>query len=559
MSSQGSRPGCLVWLLVMATIVLLPAAVLRSLDEGTIYNGTIGALLGMLGALFGIRLVARLRSRRPPPAPDPERAFTKVGRSLCLAVLGQEPPVQEARLHRGRKRPTLMASDTGVLLTGLHQGSFVQISLQSDEAGMLELRVETGPEGTSLTAPRHGDSKSSASWSLPIVETGDAVFDAKVKMMGAETEVLAVATEAWRAGLMEAVSPFWRSLAVRVRPPTARLVSAMRKSIGQIESGPFDATEIRRAIGPLSEMLKSMGDVPGEALATVARNALADGCAGVRKRCLDHLVDIAPDQDVTRNVCRAATNDRAPVVRLSAAVGLGGEEGFDLLYELLTSQETSLDLRLLALRRLAKSFPAHEERGFAVLSKILVTEEIDGELRILALRRFAEGYPPDKGWPIFESALASAPSVFRDRIFHAVASTRRDDWVRSLCSFARRCSVSDSRSVIRAIAGTGGPDVEPTLIELLHHSHNLVRGAAIGAIGDVGTAVAIEPLAALAQDLDLGDLVRDSLRRIRERTNVGGYGRVSLAAPDANAGAVSLAGQEGTAELCPKDTPPPIR
>jgi len=86
-------------------------------------------------------------------------------------------------------------------------------------------------------------------------------------------------------------------------------------------------------------------------------------------------------------------------------------------------------------------------------------------------------------------------------------------------------------------------------LAVLGHEDQTVGLAALKALGEIGTQKALPALFDLESDARLGEAATASLRQIQARERIGGAGRLSLAAPAPQAGAVSLAESAGALEL----------
>ena len=145
------------------------------------------------------------------------------------------------------------------------------------------------------------------------VETGDAVFDARIHVRGAPAWwVLAILDAPTRAKVLRVVGAEGFTL----RKGRLTLVSGGTSDADSLAQFLREATTVGHALEPPSG---------GVILDRLARNAREDPVEGVRSCCLKAQCDAFPDSPLTQSTCRAALCDRSPAIRLQAARALGAE------------------------------------------------------------------------------------------------------------------------------------------------------------------------------------------------------------------------------------------
>ena len=212
----------------------------------------------------------------------------------------------------------------------------------------------------------------------------------------------------------------------------------------------------------------------------LAHNALQDPVLSVRLRVLDVLGSRAAAHPESRATLRSALQDVSPEIRFHAAAALG-DEGLPVLEELVYLPSTHEDIAVQALERLSRH--ATPGRFLLLLKSALMGP--DGPRRLAALRGL------------------------------------------------ERLGVRMTEQEALTILDTELPEV---------------CRACLAALAAVGTAASVAPLHALIVarplDLPLRAAVQQAIAEIQARLPGAAAGQVALAADTADAGRVSLAGDE---------------
>jgi HEAT repeat protein len=246
---------------------------------------------------------------------------------------------------------------------------------------------------------------------------------------------------------------------------------------------------------------------PDDVARKLANNIRHDPLATVRLRNLHAAVREHPDHAETRAAMKAATADRHPEVRLTAARALGAE-GSGVLLSMIDAYETADGYREAAIHALGAELP--EELLARALRRCLGTRP---------------GDPPEQ--PL--SARACLTALAHSRTPEAVSR------LQSLL-LANRFLAADAA---RALGQIGGGEVEAVLIGALAGEVFESRLAAAEVLGAVGTAAAVPSLReAERQGVEMRRLARQAIAAIQARAKEA-PGAVSLAG--AEAGQVSMA------------------
>jgi len=123
----------------------------------------------------------------------------------------------------------------------------------------------------------------------------------------------------------------------------------------------------------------------------------------------------------------------------------------------------------------------------------------------------------------------------------------------ALCHLAKKTSYENRQLIIRGLVDSGVSCVEPALLDLIACRRPASALPALAAIGAIGTDRSVGPLLELLSEEGLGSAARAALRQIRARTKTLDGGRLSIVAPAAEAGAVTVAGEAGDLALASRE------
>ena len=328
------------------------------------------------------------------------------------------------------------------------------------------------------------------------IQTGHPAFDYRARIFGKPEEAVAL------------LDPATRDLVQREVVDEGARVDGGKVSL--VHRGMSGVPDLVRRLVALGQRLSI---VPGEVPGRLARNAAEDSLSSVRLRNLTLLQERFPEAAETMAASRAALASDQPNLRLAAARFLGAE-GLDAAGALALSAEVEADLRRQALQH----FFRHADAGRAVP----------------VLERLAAATPPPELLP----ALVEAAG----RLRHVPTLER-------LLEQADGLGDAAAASLAGAVAGAGDAAAEEGLLRLLAREAAEVRAAAARALGQVGSVRAVEPLLALTTGLlaspSVKQAAREAVASIQSRLGDAEAGRLSLAIPTGDAGALSLAGGEG--------------
>ncbi|MBI3270427.1 MAG: HEAT repeat domain-containing protein [Planctomycetes bacterium] len=333
------------------------------------------------------------------------------------------------------------------------------------------------------------------------VATGHRSFDKEVHASGPEALVVALLDDAMRRDL--------RTLILqdggRVENGT---LQAEFQSLFQTSS--WIVREVRRLLA-LAGRLSRPGPIPKR----LVSNARTDRLPGVRRRNLELLLTIYAEEPEAAKACREVVEQELdPMMRLRAGRWLK-EEGWPALEKLTTEKEAPEQVRLDAFHDLVGALPAAKRTEFLERAVGLPA----GAVRTAALGGLLHLHERDLEWLIRHALELDGAAAARAAV---------------------------------ALGSRGSERAEPPLISLLLSSEAPVRLAAMAALGEVGTASAVEPLRRAAVEAPLlggGELraaAEAAVKRIQGRLgNAAAVGRISLAEAEAEAGALTLAHAEG--------------
>lgn len=288
---------------------------------------------------------------------------------------------------------------------------------------------------------------------------------------------------------------------------------------GEVLTPTPNVDAVEKVIRGLVELVREIdADETPVAQAWLA-NVRHDPCAQVRQRCLALLRQCCadPDQDGHQQfvaAAGAALVDADPGLRFMATDLTTGERARPVLKGLACDPNVNADLRRQALRKCLG--PARSAWAQALREDMHL---LDAALRAPVLRDMASEY-------VNRAADQALLRELWDR-----SATEDDTWCLGLVGTLKR--------------GPLPANVEPRLIALLDRPNFKLCVSAAHWLGEVGTALAIEPLLSHLGEAEYDEVARAAVREIRTRLGPMEAGRVSLAAPEETAGALSLTSDRG--------------
>ena len=338
------------------------------------------------------------------------------------------------------------------------------------------------------------------------IRIGEPKFDAAVKITGQEEEVLALLDSETRDPLVQAVA----SGGSTVKDGRICLMLQEMDDAADRLDGLID-------LGQRLTLLRM--EIPGR----LVRNAASDPLPSVRLRNLEALQEKYPDCEDLPDVSRLMLKSEDPELRFAGARSLE-TEGLPAARELVLSDAAGDDLRRRALEWFLRQ--ASREQISAVMAQLVEN-------------------PPPALLPLLVEELEQHPLPPLLIQLLAAMDLLSDEMVLALA---------------RAAAWRPGGASEEILLRLLGRDNVEIRIEAAKALGQIGTARAVEPLLALTTGLlaspSVKEAAREAVARIQSRLGDAEAGRLSLAVPAEGEGALSLPVEErpgGELSLPPRE------
>ncbi|HUJ27712.1 MAG TPA: HEAT repeat domain-containing protein [Myxococcales bacterium] len=324
--------------------------------------------------------------------------------------------------------------------------------------------------------------------------TGDAMFDAAVRVRGSPEDVVPLLGAQARSVVRELASQGAELKRGRLR-------------LRRMGPPPKDAHALAAWGGLIAELAAHLSQQARKSL--LLENTVTDPEPGVRAKNLALLVDKFPRSAEVAQAVQAGLDDLDAAVRVIAAAHQRGETA----------------------------------RG--VLRGVVVDARVDGETRLTAFNRLVAifGYPAD----LASTLLHDADWTLQRAAVTAARDARDLSQLPRLCALTREEPAELAQAAAVALGALGDARAEPALIALLGHREERVQIAAASALGAFGSVRSVEPLLPLTRGLLHGDLhaaARDAVRRIQSRLGDADAGRLSVAEPRPE-GALSVSEAEG--------------
>lgn len=325
------------------------------------------------------------------------------------------------------------------------------------------------------------------------VETGDTEFDHDVLLRGSEPRILALLDQETRQSVRENVS---RGAEVGS--------GAVEISI----ANPEELEAPARLAASLASRLASRAVQPVPVL--LRENAMGDSLPGVRRRCLEALVEFFPSHPETRVALDAASVDPDSTVRLFAASkAIGGN--------------------------------AAKAEALAVLVLDLLLEP---QARVDAMRELVAMNAGAVAIGVAEACYDDRVREIRVLAIGVLGRARRAQLVPALVKMAHRAYETDERlALAEAFWRMRDPAAEGVLVEMLSNGATEVRTEAARALGRVGSVRAVEALRAVQKPFGgaLGRAAEDAIAAIQARARNASEGQLAVTDTEVEAGRVSVA------------------
>jgi len=345
------------------------------------------------------------------------------------------------------------------------------------------------------------------------VDSGDAAFDKAYRVRGPEDVCLSKLVPEARAALLTSA---------------AKNVTKIEKGqLTLVRSGLLsDAIQLGEMLDAAVAILRPFATIPSDVVESLARNATSDPDAGVRYKSLDLALSRYGQHPAALRAKEVALRDADPRVATLAAI-YGGAQAREVLAAGAQSAAVEPDLRVRALRALVERFePALCETAV----RAGLADRESPQMRLLAADLAGKIRIKGTASSLLKLGLEAEPET--------------------------ACAAARSLGLCRE------EQAEAHLLRVLERDDSEVRAAAATALGDVGTALAVEKLLPLTQGFLGSGAVKAAARaavdRIRARRAEAGAGGLTVAEPSADGGSLSLPEADGvrrTAEETAREAP----
>lgn len=368
---------------------------------------------------------------------------------------------------------------------------------ESEGPDWLELTAEASIPTDLLIGAEGIGSRLGKMFTGPDVETGESAFDRAVLLRGSEVRLLAIFDRRTRDLLVGAVSRGCTVAAGKARGAAkGDLTEAASILLPSLEVAEIARTISERAQQPVTGLLRE--------------NAMGDPAPGVRRRCLQMLLEQFPGHAETRVALEAASVDPDADVRIFASARMDGG-------------------------------------GADALAEIVADEALAERVRVDAMRRLVEG-AGSRVLAISERELSSGSTAIRTLAIGVIGRARRSTSIPALLSLATRATERDEQlALAEAFWRLRDPAAEAALLHLLETGEPAVRVQAARALGRAGGVGAVAPLRRLQGLLagELGRVAEEAIVAIQERLRHASEGQLTVSDTSAGEGRLSVPADRG--------------
>lgn len=330
--------------------------------------------------------------------------------------------------------------------------------------------------------------------------TGDAAFDARVKVTGNSLTCRSLLDAGTRDALRAAIDAF----------PGLTVNAGVLQWSGR-------PTMVEEAAQRLLDAAAHL--ISPDLLAGLEKSALTDRSPIMRLRALDLLTSRFAAAPETRRIAGAALADADPPVRLRAALFLGPE--------------------------------GHDE-----LAALAANESLAPEVRAEAIRGAAQ-LPRDRAAPIIRDALTDRRELVRMSAILTAGRLKLASCNSRFAGIVRRAPPAQQMAIVEAAAATEHESAEAPLLAALEDGTPEAKLAAVRALGPIGTVRSIEPLLELRGlpllSGEMGPLATAAIAAIQSRLAGAGAGQLALS--DSSGGEISFPGAESGSLSVPPNEP----
>ncbi len=468
------------------------------LDGTIIVGGGVGALLS-LALVVGRRLLIERRTKK--------RSFRRGlrrWRELGASLFDKAP------------RPRFRHANDEIVLAGLRDGAFVQITIGREDIVLDQRKVRIAISGDGkncLALARAGNPALDDRFTTPsLPPLGDAPFDKVVRLAGSPTHTAAIMDSGTRAEVMAATCGWKTLILLDADAPRFSLRDAHRCSIEQ--PLPIPSSDMVQAIAGCCRLARKLRIAPDQVLPRLSLNASKDPSPWIRCRNLQVLIEQCREDAGLPAIIAAAMHDEQQAVRAIASTFAGGTTAFREMSTLLAHAKGPDWLRANALDYLVQHFPVPQVRS------------------------------------LIEAAVASSCEPLENVAVKAAATSGDETLVKLVCNLIKRGRFEHCEPVVQWLASSTADCIEAALLDLIASRQGDSTMPAIEALGSVGTERSVEVLLGLFGGR-FGMAARVALAQIQARTNTIDAGRLSIVPQNTESGAVSLAGEPGEIEVSP--------
>ncbi len=468
------------------------------LDGTIIVGGGVGALLS-LALVVGRRLLMERRTKK--------RSFRRGlrrWRELGASLFDKAP------------RPRFRHANDEIVLAGLRDGAFVQITIGREDIVLDQRKVRIAISGDGkncLALARAGNPALDDRFTTPsLPPLGDAPFDKVVRLAGSPTHTAAIMDSGTRAEVMAATCGWETLISLDADAPRFSLRDTHRCSIEQ--PLPIPSSDMVQAIAGCCRLAGKLRIAPDQVLPRLIHNASKDPSPWIRCRNLQVLIEHYRDDAGLPGIIASAMHDEQQVVRGIASTFAGGQTAFRELSSLLAHAKAPDGLRADALDYLVQHFPTAEVR------------------------------------PLIETAAASSCERLKLVALRSAAMSGDASLVNLVCNLIKNGRLERCERIVQWLASSKADCIEPALLDLIASKQPDSVVPAIEALGAIGTERSVSALLGLFGGR-FGMAARAALAQIQARTNTIDAGRLSVVPQNTESGAVSLAGGPGEIEVLP--------
>jgi hypothetical protein len=325
------------------------------------------------------------------------------------------------------------------------------------------------------------------------VQVGDPEFDPFIKITGRLEQILSLSDHRTRNLILQEV-----------------LIgnAIVKHGCIELELSDLESTALR--LTNLVRLAKVLSIREERIPRRLAKNAALDPLPSVRLKNFEVLQSNFPDHEFTQKTKRGLLTSRDPLLKYAAARTMG-------------------------------------QAGLPALRDIALESSTNAELRRQALADFINSAVPEQAKLVLEELATEAQPTLTADVIRGAVRFGMSSIAQRLVKRIHKLDESSVTELIKLV-NRRSAEAESILLMLLERDSVTIRFAVVEALGQVGSVRAVEPLLALTAGLlaspSVKQAAREAVARIQSRLGDAEAGRLSLAVPSGDAGALSLAGGE---------------